>query len=180
MLDRALVGQTAQALAESLEARIEWSAIGRIGYTCARVEGLVPPDSNTCEFVLVSVGVNDIVSLTGETRFENNLRSLYLALEQHAPNAVIGFCGIPPLGEFPALPKPLRDVFGLRARRFDEILRDTLAPLPRATWIPVEFEATEQSFSSDGFHPSESSYEVFGKAAARALIARRSATKPAG
>lgn len=172
-LDRALVGQTASALAESMSCRIDWSAIGRVGYPCARVEALVPTDAGHCDFVLVSAGVNDIISLNGEAQFRADLRSLYQALAHHAPSAAIGFCGIPPLGQFPALPQPLRAVFGLRAARFDRILRDTLADLPRASRIPVELQANPDAFSPDGFHPSESSYIAFGRAAAEALMAQR-------
>lgn len=172
-LDRALVGQTALALAESLDTRVEWSAIGKIGYTCARVESLIPIEPGSYAFVLVSVGVNDITALTSETRFRRDLISLYRALDRFAPNAIIAFCGIPPLAQFPALPQPLRAVFGLRAARFDQILRETLISLPRAVHIPVDFAASEHSFAADGFHPSEESYVEFGRAAANAFVQRQ-------
>jgi len=41
---------------------------------------------------------------------------------------VIAFSGLPPMNHFPALPQPLRALFGLRARRIDRSCRSDRIP----------------------------------------------------
>lgn len=169
-IENALVGQAARALATSLECQVDWSAHGRIGAksTTLLEEYLprLPPEP--VDAVIVSVGVNDITSLTAQAVWEDNLGKVLHALRGHSSDAVIAVTGIPPLGGFPLLPQPLRFASGQRGKAFDVAARRVIADYPQAIHIPVEFDTTADRFSADGFHPSESSYATFG-----AVIAER-------
>ena len=65
-LSKALVGQTAKALADAQSCRVRWHAHGISGYDSTSIlERIVPsiPDF-AFDYVIVSVGVNDVTVLT--------------------------------------------------------------------------------------------------------------------
>ena len=173
-LNNALVGTTSAALARSLDASIHWQAIGGIGYKSSRVieEFLPALPAEPADFIIVSVGVNDVTGLTGLSVWRQNLGHLLRRLVDHSPNAAIAVAGLPPMGDFPLLPQPLRSVAGLRASAFDTAGRDEIAGIPGAAHVPVHFDPSPHMFSADGYHPSEAGYLEFGKVMAEQLLKR--------
>jgi lysophospholipase L1-like esterase len=172
-LSRALVGQTARALAYSRRCRVSWRALGVSGYDSAKVlEHLVPdlPDV-TFDYVVVSVGVNDVTGLTTIRQWRRNLSQLLGTLRAQYPTARIALAGLPPMHGFPLLPQPLRAVLGLRARALDDIAREVVAADQNALHIPLDFDPDPAKFSPDGYHPSEESYIEFGQHMADRLVA---------
>jgi len=175
-LEKALVGQTADNLADATGARVIWTAKGKSGVTSRYIATRMLPriadraEGNRFDAIIVSAGVNDVISLHGLGRWRRDIEALLAGLTGHWPEAVIAFSGLPPMNHFPALPPPLRAVFGMRARDFDRVLREVLEDYPRAIHIPLAFEARPGSFSEDGFHPSESSYAEFGTVTAKAIL----------
>lgn len=174
-LENALVGRAAASLARIAGARVIWTAEGRSGVTCRYIATRMlprladPPDGRSFDAILVSAGVNDVISLHGIDRWRRDLDHLLKSLANRWPEAVIAFSGLPPMNHFPALPQPLRALLGMRARHFDRELRAILDGYPQAVHIPLDFEARPGSFSGDGFHPSEQSYAEFGTMAATAI-----------
>jgi len=170
-LEHALVGQSAKHLADALDACVHWKALGRSGATTRQIESRLLPrlENEPIDAILVSAGVNDVISLHSLARWRRDIESLLAALIDRWPGVVIAFSGLPPMNHFPALPRPLRAVFGMRARQFDRVLREHLKEYPQAAHIPLAFEAREGSFCDDGFHPSEQSYAEFGELAATAI-----------
>ncbi|MEX2499880.1 MAG: SGNH/GDSL hydrolase family protein [Wenzhouxiangellaceae bacterium] len=177
-LRNALVGQSAERLAQATGSRVNWTASGKSGLGSRDVARQMLPraadaaDDAQFDAILVSVGVNDVISLHGIDRWRRDVKALLQALSSRWPGAVIAFSGLPPMNHFPALPRPLRALLGLRAHQFDRVLRELLEDHAEVVHIPLAFEAREDSFCDDGFHPSEQSYAEFGRFAADA-IARR-------
>ncbi len=172
MLSKALVGRTAEAIASSLDCSVSWQAHGVSGYNSAKVlEHLVPelPDV-AMDYVIVSVGVNDITGLTTIRQWRENLSRLLDELRRHSPDASIAVAGMPPMHRFPLLPQPLRATFGLRSRSFDEELGTLVDTLPGIAHVPLDFEADPDQFAPDGYHPSEESYVEFGRHMADGLL----------
>lgn len=164
-LSKALVGQTASALAVSLGSCIEWTALGISGYNSEKVlNRLVPelPDI-PADYVILSVGVNDVTGLTTLRQWRQNLNLLVAGLQTHSPNAVVAVAGLPPLHSFPLLPQPLRAVFGMRSRSLDEELRKVLHDLPNCVYVPLDFDPDPSKFAPDGYHPSEEGYAEYGR-----------------
>jgi lysophospholipase L1-like esterase len=169
-----LSGQCASAMANALEQAIAWQAIGKIGIESTQLEaGLWPkvPKDQTWDWVMISVGVNDVSGLTRRVRFYKALKQMLQQIRQHAPQAVVLFCGLPPVHSFPLLPKPLRTVFAMRARMLDQLLQKLARQHEQVLYLPVKFSTTPEAFAADGFHPSETSYARFGKAAAEVFLA---------
>ena len=171
-LSKALVGQTATAIATSLNCCVSWRALGVSGYNSTKIlDHLVPelPDV-AVDFIIVSVGVNDITGLTTLRRWRQNLSLLLDELRVHSPGAVIAVAGMPPLHRFPLLPRPLRAVFGMRSRSFDDVVMQVVDALPNTVHVQLDFEPDRHQFAPDGYHPSEQSYEEFGRHMADGLL----------
>ncbi|MDJ0842214.1 MAG: SGNH/GDSL hydrolase family protein [Acidobacteriota bacterium] len=170
---RALVGRTAQHLASLLGCRIDWQAIGRIGAVSrdVRLDLMSQLPDKELHYILVSVGVNDVTSLTRSALWRRNLADLLNALRERSPGAVIALTGLPPLWGFPLLPRPLRDLLGMRAKQFDEIAIEVVGEIAGAVHVPLDFEPTPDKFAADGYHPCEESYVAFGQTMAEGMAA---------
>ena len=171
-LSKALVGQTAAALAEARQAQVHWQALGVSGYDSAKIiRDLLPQlPKQPVDYIIVSVGVNDITGLTTLLTWRKNYRHLLRQLHTHSPDAQIAVAGMPPLHGFPLLPQPLRAVFGMRARSFEAITRQLASEQPCVQHVPVDFEPDPEQFAGDGYHPSEESYKTFGQGMADGLL----------
>ena len=170
-LDDALVGQTARALADGLSAECHWQAFG---WTGERSAGLVANRLATLpevdvDYVIVSMGVNDVTGLSTRSHFAQNMRRTLRGLRLRYPRARIAVAGLPPLELFPALPQPLRAFLGMRARMLSKTLRNVVAGQPGAVFVPIALDFSPDRFSGDGFHPSPLGYREFGEAMAEAL-----------
>ena len=173
-LERALVGRTSSALADRLQCRVRWTAQGHTGANSTRlIRKHLPRLSITdADVVLLSVGVNDVTSLTPMDRWRDNLNELFDHLTTRNGELLVAFTGLPPLGGFPLLPQPLRAVLGLRARLLDQAARETIDSWPQVVHIPVDFDTSPERFAPDGYHPSEESYVTFGEVVADAIATR--------
>lgn len=174
-LSRALVGQTATRLASLEQAQVDWQAFGHIGFSTRKFlqyyeEGLPEGDP---DYVIISLGVNDITSLTTASLWTAALRRMLSLCRQNYSRAVIALAGIPPLRTFPLLPEPLRTVIGKRGESFDELAKALVGEFPRAVHVPIDIALEPRSFSADGFHPSEYGYIDFGRGMAEALLSAR-------
>jgi lysophospholipase L1-like esterase len=171
-LTDALVGQTAKQLSETLNCEISWVSRGSIGADSKKIlNHLVKKLPNEeADFMVLSVGVNDLTGLKSLSKFEKTFAELLSALNKHSPNAIIAVSGIPPLKGFPLLPQPLRALFGVRGESFDKVIKKIVAKNPFAVYVPLDFEPLPEKFSIDGFHPSEESYKEFGQIVAEQLV----------
>lgn len=169
---RALVGQTASALASSRNCCVAWQALGVSGYNSTKVlQRLVPALPGVAfKYIIVSVGVNDITGLTTLREWRHNLSLLLEKLHAHSPDAVIAVAGIPPLHLFPLLPQPLRAAFAMRGRSFDDVARKVVERDKNSLYVPLNFEPDASQFAADGYHPSEDSYAEFGRHMADKLL----------
>ena len=174
-LSRALVGQTASHLASLDQAQVDWQAFGHSGFSTKTflehyADGLPFADP---DYVIISLGVNDITSLTTGARWTARLGQVLTMCRHHYARASIAVAGIPPFRIFPLLPEPLRTVMGKRGESFDELAKALVRKFPRTVHVPIDDDLAAGAFSSDGFHPSEEGYVDFGRGMAGALLATR-------
>ncbi|MFP4208865.1 MAG: SGNH/GDSL hydrolase family protein [Wenzhouxiangella sp.] len=173
-LEQACVGQTAVCLAERLDRGVEWTSLGQTGATTAAVlYRLVPRlPAAPADYLLISVGVNDITGLKSIDSWRERLAALIDALHRHSPGARIVLLGVPPLQCFPRLPQPLRALFGLRARAFDRAAAQVFASRPCAVYVPFDQKLSPEQFAPDGYHPSEASCRELAGVLVDALLGR--------
>jgi len=162
--EQSLTAQFARALAQCTQKPVSWKATGSSGDNSfdllARLESLKsepPPD-----MVLISIGVNDVTALHSSRNWRANISSLCSQLGALWPEALIIFCGLPPMGKFPLPPQPLRFCMGLRAAYFDRIAAGLIDRHAGMMHIPTLIDPAEHDFCADGFHPSDSAYTSWG------------------
>lgn len=171
----ALVAQAALSLSERLQRSVAWQVHGKIGADAKRIarEASQIHWPESVDVVVISTGVNDLLGLQSIQQWVSNIGGLIRAVRIYAPEALIVFCGLPPMDVFPSLPRPLRWVLGYRARHLDQVLGQVTAPFERVVWVPVEsHEApalTTEMFAGDGFHPGPKGYQALGQGLGRSI-----------
>ncbi len=167
----ALVGRTAEALASGTAHRIEWRSEGYIGENSTDLLARLRerPGEEPVDYLVLSVGVNDVTALNTLDTFRDNFRSILERLNEVYGEPCIGFCGLPPMHHFPLLPEPLRTQVGNRSAEIDGVARDVISGFSNAVHVPIAFELTPERFAPDGYHPSEFGYIEYGRLMSEAL-----------
>jgi lysophospholipase L1-like esterase len=173
-IQQSTVGHVARFMSGRLAREINWRAAGMIGAGARRVRRDVVPALPQQRFdaILLSVGVNDVLKLERSGRFRRQLLKLVRDLRTHSPDAVIAYLGLPPLGDFPKLRRPLRWIVGYRVRKFDAVAREALTRVPGVLHIPMRYHPRADMFANDGLHPSETSQRRLAKLIAGELTPR--------
>lgn len=166
-----LAGRLAQRLAKSRARAVSWQVLARTGATAGDVLELAGASSllSTVDVVVISIGVNDTKNLHPDRRWRIELATLLDHVLSAAPNAEIVLINIPPMESFPALPRALATLMGVRARRLDAIGRAVSAERPRVRRIELALVPGEGLFAADGFHPSALVHERLATAIAALL-----------
>lgn len=170
-MDEALPAQYARALAERLGTQVRWQALDLNGADCSQLVASVLPrlPADPADHILISVGVNDVTRLTSTRNWARHLLALLVALRAHSPQATIILTGVPPMRRFPALPWPLRPLFGQRAERLDQIGADVARTLPGVHHLPTPVPDDPAAFAADGYHPCASACAAWARNLVEAL-----------
>ena len=167
--DQALTGRLVAVLARDFT--VHWRLEAQSGFTSAdvlaRLHALEP---GPVDVAVTVVGVNDVVRQVSPRRFRRTQRAIAaLLLERGAKQ--IWRSGLPPMEEFPLLPRPLRNVLGARARALDSVLAaDSHGPLYR---LPYDSTHVNSSLmAADGFHPGPAIYADWARRQAREIRQR--------
>ena len=163
--DQTLPVQLAQALSGATGRQVNWHAEGTNGAAVGDLlQRLRSGDTvAAADVILVSIGVNDVTGLSLVRRWRGCLVELVGELRRRWPQALVVFAGLPPMGQFPLPPQPLRFSLGRRAATFDQVLRDTVGDQARMIHVPTRINPREHTFCPDGFHPSIASYAIWAR-----------------
>ena len=164
-----LAAQVAIALEQQLAKSVQWFAYGKNGARLADVcLTLLPQHLHQADIILVSIGVNDTIRLSSLKHWQQHITALVTKIRQHS-NAPIRFLTLPPMHQFTALPSPLRQVIGFRARALDAALRKSISKFVDCAVIDYQTPMKAHFLAEDGYHPSEAGYAVIGQDVAKAL-----------
>lgn len=126
-----------------------------------KVAGLRP------DLVLISVGANDTIHLTGRGTFRDTYEKVVRALPAGVPVVLLG---VPDMGAIPRFLQPLRAVSGWRGRRIDAEVRmvaaatgAVYADIAGPTGPPFR-RHPGRYFAADDFHPSDAGYGLWADA----------------
>jgi len=193
-LEQSLTAQVARSLAEKTGHGVSWQVQGKNG---DRVSDLLarfktrdaetdtelqfsaagdlieeklpgPGQDKRPDFVIISIGVNDVSHLTSLTRWHFEVTELIAELRE-CYGVPIVFLGIPPMGLFPALAHPLRFALGIRAAMLDKTIQRAAELLPDVLWIDARSFFHRDHMALDGYHPSASGCELMGDQIAAVL-----------
>jgi lysophospholipase L1-like esterase len=174
--EEALAGQVARAVAGLTGREVSWRVAARSGATVRRIrDELVDRLTDPCtqwrpDLVLVAAGANDATRLRRPRAFRRDVDELIAAIRARLGEPVpVLLAGLPPMHRFPALPAPLRLVFGVRARQLDrQLARLARHDAHRAGpvfHLPVGQLPVEMAgfFAADRFHPGPIGYRRWGR-----------------
>lgn len=167
-----LTGQVARALHERTGGAVRWRAVGRIGADAAQTRSDLVPllDGQRADAVVIALGVNDTIALHSPRRWTADLLRLLIAVRGQVGDARVVLAGVPPMGRFPALPRPLRTVLGLRSAELDAAAARLAGRVPGVRHVPMPVAVLDVSaFCEDRFHPSEAGYRLWAEHLAAAL-----------
>lgn len=179
-------GALANTLSSELKANINWRVYARSGYTVAKVsEKIVSKIEETkTDFIVIGMGGNDAFTLNSPKKWRKNIENLISLLQNKFPETPIFFTSMPPIKEFPAFTKPIKFVIG----NLVEILGENLYNLIKnkrnvyyyhkiitlKKWSEKHNLPNNNSkiYFSDGVHPSELTYKVWGKEMGEFIVSK--------
>lgn len=158
-MEQSLPVQFARALAESRQCCVRWHVDGANGadITDLRQSMARLAHDRQADVILISIGVNDVTGLSSTRHWRFQLEQLVADIRGRWPQARIVFTGLPPMGQFPGPPQPLRFTLGQRAATLDAIAAEVISKQAGMAHIPTDINPLQQEFCEDGFHPSAES-----------------------
>lgn len=165
---QALSGRLVAALGSSHQ--VLWKLRAQTGDASGQVLDKLRSVSNEVfDVVVVSVGVNDVTTQTGNQEWLVNLKLIIELLKSkfHARHIILS--GVPPMHLFPALPQPLRWWLGLRAKKLNDFMEKIARNENECTFLSITFPFEQHFMAEDGFHPGEPAYILWGDELAKVI-----------
>ena len=158
-MEHSLPVQFADALAKIRQCSVQWFVEGANGADISDLRHAIRQLHRTqqADVILISIGVNDVTGLSSTRYWRFQFEQLVTELREKWPQARVIFAGLPPMGQFPLPPQPLRFTLGHRAARLDDIAADIISLQAGMLHIPTDINPLTQEFCEDGFHPSAES-----------------------
>jgi lysophospholipase L1-like esterase len=177
--DEAFAGQLAQSLAERTGAAVGWQLVATSGHTADdAARALAGATLESADVLVTALGVNDVLDQTRPAQYLAALDEIHALAATRARVTRTWHCGLPPLGSFTLLPRPLRWILGRDAGHLDHVLQRHLEgraarlhlPLPDAPRLPGRDDAMPEGWlARDGFHPGPLGYRQWGRQVAEAI-----------
>ncbi|WP_228771525.1 SGNH/GDSL hydrolase family protein [Actinokineospora iranica] len=165
-----LAGRLAVEVAERTGRAVEWQVSSRIGINARDTRADLAAALDPADVVVVVLGVNDVLEFRSAAHWTRDLLRLLIDLRTRHRGVVLA--GVPPMGAFPALPRPLRTVLGLRAAELDAAARRVADAVSWVAHEPMpEVLLDGDLFCEDRFHPSEEGYRHWARHLAPAVTA---------
>lgn len=173
---QALSGRLAHHLARSHA--VSWHMIGQTGWTTDdALKAFQPEPKRRADICILSLGVNDVTTETGIAAWLQSYTQLIQKLRARLHPRLIVISGLPPMGEFPALPLPLRWYIGLQAKAHEQALTAQFTGAPDIAVVPLVFDLEVSAMAEDGFHPGPKVYDAWAAVLAQ-IIRDRLAQMP--
>lgn len=165
--EQGLASQLALQLHERSGQTICWHTYGVNGIRLGQLnQALVSAELPPADVVLLSMGVNDTTGFTPRHRFRQQLLALRAGLTQRYPESLY-LLSVPPMHLFTALPAPLRQIMGWRARQLNRVYEQLARHAPEDFQYLSYPALTDTSLlASDGYHPGERGYRAIAGALA--------------
>ena len=179
--DEALLGRTLALLAP--HRRVRFRLVARTGWTTAEALAAVEAlPAEPFDVAVTALGVNDVTARVPLGPWLARQRALRAMLTARFGVARTIVSGVPPMGEFPVLPQPLRAWLGALADQRDVALRAAVAGAPDVRFVPLRAFSADAAMSTDGFHPGPTVYAEWAERVAAQVLEPspvRAAARPA-
>lgn len=174
--DEGFTGTFAKEISRLFEVNVDWKVYARSGYTIRKVERRIVPEivDNEADLIVVGLGGNDAFSLKRPSKWRAEAHSFIKSIKAKFPAAIIVFCNMPPIKEFPAFTPLIKFTVGNLVEILGEELNDVVKEhqgvfyfedkITLAGWIDkLQMNVSKNDFFSDGVHPSKLTYQVWAR-----------------
>ena len=158
----ALAGQLAALLGHNFT--LQWDLDAATGATTrSTLTHLEQATPQPTDILITALGVNDVTRLIPPATWQRQQSALFDRLRALYQPRMIYMSGIPPIGDFPLLPNPLRWTLGRQARAYDTVQRNLAANPADITLVRFDQPLDPALMARDGFHPSAAVYALWAK-----------------
>ena len=166
-----LTGLTAIRLNQLMERQVNWKVLAKNGLTIKTLNQLIKEQpSIDADLMLVSIGGNDVFKLTPPWVWGRDLVRCVKLLVKDGRKPLILFSPVPCVGRFPAVPNPLRLVFGFWELLLQTSLTLVMSSTEDAHLLEERFPDGKEYFQEDGIHPSQLAYDLWSEKLASTAI----------
>lgn len=177
------IGCFTRHLSQLLQKKINWKVYAKSGYTAKMTRnGLLPQvQDKAIDLFIISLGGNDTFQLNSPKKWSADIRDLIHDLREKYPKTPVLFTTMPPIHTFPAFTGSIRFVLGNLVRIHGEALEKVVQTnelvyydprkIELKAWLAKLPDKKASDFYSDGVHPSQLTFEIWGKEMAE-LIAK--------
>ncbi len=156
----ALAWQLAQNLGRKYQ--VNWQLVAKTGFTSKDIiKELNGLPNKAFDYVLVSVGVNDVTHLTSIKQWYGNINATANLIDRKFDSPTLLLTCVPPMQLFKAIPFPLNWWFGTRAKRFNSIMTKVADSKPYCTLLRFDTPFEPKFLAQDGIHPSSIAYRLW-------------------
>lgn len=176
-------GAFASELSKRLNLNITWKVYARSGYTAQQVATkLIPKITETqANLIIIGLGGNDAFTLNRPSKWQADIRSLIESLRAKFPEAIIVFCNMPPIKEFPAFTPLIKFTIGNLVEILGEELQKAVRDYENVLYFgeiitlhewmdKLQLNLKPEDFFSDGVHPSKLTYQTWAQDIANKLV----------
>jgi lysophospholipase L1-like esterase len=170
-------GNFENTLSIELQSNINWRVYARSGDTVQQVckKSIPKVEEKTTDLIVIGMGGNDAFTLNAPKKWTLAIEKLMHLTQIKFPETSLFFTDMPPIKEFPAFTKPIKFVIGNLVEILGERLHimvksilnvcDKNRGITLNTWSKKYNLPTNASkiYCSDGVHPSELTYKIWGK-----------------
>lgn len=180
--EEGFTGTFAKEISKLFDFNVDWKVYARSGYTANTVENKIIPKINesAADLIIIGLGGNDAFTLNRPTKWKNEIDSLIKSIRGKFPKALIVFCNMPPIKEFPAFTSLIKFTVGNLVEILGEELKEVVTnhenayyfgdTITLSGWIEkFGLKKKKEDFFSDGVHPSKLTYQTWAKDIAREI-----------
>ncbi|SGZ04482.1 Putative uncharacterized protein [Moritella viscosa] len=170
---QALTGHLVSALAKCYQ--VNWQLLARSGYTTLdSLKMLSEQPQQTFDIIVTSLGVNDVTGTLAVSTWLTQQQDLITLLREQFNCQQILITQVPPMGQFPALPQPLRHYLGARANQFNRKLNTLVENQSDCQLIDIDGKLNKEDMAEDGFHPGPVIYQHWAEVVAEKIKSQHS------
>ena len=126
------------------------------------------------DLIIIGLGGNDAFTLNRPWKWKVEIHSLIKSIKSKFPEAIVVFCNMPPVKEFPAFTSLIKFTVGNLVEILGEELQKAVAEyqdvfyfgdkITLKGWIDkFQLNVKKEDFFSDGIHPSKLTYQTWAK-----------------
>ncbi len=180
--EEGFTGTFAREISTLFNLNVDWNVYARSGYTAKRVRYKIVPKiiDTSADLIIIGLGGNDAFTLNRPSKWKNELDGLIVSIKMKFPKALIVFCNMPPIKEFPAFTPLIKFTVGNLVEILGEEVKKVVAKhentyyfrekITLNGWIDkFQLKKKKEDFFSDGVHPSKLTYQTWAKDIAREI-----------